>query len=538
MLTNCLSFVIIIKYMTTSEMPGTDLDPTVLRPHVPEEAASKHALKRAEPPLPLVGALELSSNRIRFRDLAVGVGLGAAALTGVAMEATGHLDVGSTIISLAPNQAQPSTALSTVLDIGVDAGASLGAGLLVWRSGKLIRRSGSPRMQAIHTMAHAKAPKAGEKPNTTFKVRRAAAGVGAIALVSGLSIGNFWEIGRSAGNSESSVGILLDKMLTKAGTGQGENFLISTSPYPELANNSSMPHGPTHRMQIAAAKQGITLLPERSEWHKVLLPSGYHQEVVVFGIPPKYTGLPLSDASCSNVKTIVSKDLGVPTTGDTVNIDGLPTTVADVFSTNSGAGLLPIIMNNNDMVRCLDNNPQQAFSGILARGNKQELADLLQTQGLSSTNIANRAYIVPLEQFLQNTQRSNKEMVYPYVLDAIGLGLILGSCALSLLSRTKIKERQRTNAALVANGTSLRTIAAIEGEKAESSAIKTAFIASALLPIVEYFENSGISGSDMGVALKTALFVLGGTWFSLRTGSAVALRKEAKSINSGEEQIL
>jgi hypothetical protein len=467
-----------------------------------------------------------ANDHARLANFAVGAGLLLAATAGVALASNETIDVGKTIIAIAPEHAQPSDGLAAALDLTIAAGALIGAGAIAKRGAHYVSISFSEKGVAIHKMAHAEEP---TKRKFNPKVVGAAS---LLAVAAATMAGDFADIAHAAADSQSSVAKTLTGTLDTLAPHQGESFVLTNIPKPELAVESKISKDAVNKIMSSATKFNVDAMPLRLGWHMVYpdgknkvnaLAAGFPKEVVDLITPAK--------ADCSNVEVLTVPSMGYKK-GDSFNMDGpggLRVTVAGMLDGEAGAGLLPVAFENDDFSRCLDNNFLQSYSAVLARGNRQDVIDLMKSQGLDGTHPANRVFMNTLADYMNSTQKTGENNAYPYVLPAIIVGLMLGTAALSGRARTRIITNLRVNTVDEANGTPRKIIRQKELELAESEAVVSGLVAVPLVVLVDAFSNTSIPGGRIGPELTTLLFAVGSAWTANRLGTSWAIRREAKN---------
>lgn len=454
---------------------------------------------------------------------------GAAIIAGVAAGAytvaSGEIDASATFPAVFA-EAQPSDDLANAFDIVVAGGALLGTYALAKNGAGHIRRALNDEADALHQIARA------DRSSLCQRVVPASLiVVGAAAMT-----GNFIDIDREVSTAQSDVADILPSVLDSSEhSHDGEDYIITNSPQPELSSNSNLSQDLVHEV-ISDNKGNVHYIPGRWEWHAGEV-NDEKFTVLAASFPQEVTKIESGSESCDGVGVNVAEELGLQR-GDTLKMDGLTLRVRETIDNSSGLGLLPVIFNNEDFARCVQNNPDQPFGFVLARGEKEEIERQLAENGLSPDNLSSRAFVVPVDEFLDNTEETGENNVSPLVLQAMGVAAIFAGAALSNRSRNRLTENRRINAVWHANGLGKSRIAQIYRDGAESEAIASSLVAAPVIVLLDAYTNSGIPGAEIGPSVTTFLCVVGTTWAINKAGTAVAIRREAPHIEAGKGHIL
>lgn len=454
----------------------------------------------------------------RLRTAVTGLTLmaGAAGLgAGVAAEA---VDAG--MPNAIVTEAMPSDDMSNYFDVAVNVGALAGGIFLAERGVKRVRIGMDESLYAAHQLAL----RQGTHPG---KSRRRFAAVSLLASGAAVAVGNLVDIAEGVGTSQSDVAAAVSDI---AGTDPEHTFIVTNSPQPELLSSPNIPVGPA--TNAIEASEG-TLIPAVWEWRtatKKNIDAKY--TVLTMGLPQEITELPVSAEDCSEISVAAAQELGVKK-GQTFQVDGVTMKVDQVLTGKSGLNVLPVLLNNQDYARCLKGNPDQAFSFLLGNGEQESIEGLLRAEGLEQNpeDLSQRAYVVPVSEFIAQSEQSGKNSVNPLVLEAAFVTSLLAGAALAGRASTRMANGRNSNSVLFASGTSKKSIANMYRELADSEAEVAGLIAAPLILLVDAFTNSGIPGAELGPSVKTVLFVTGLTWASNRIGTGLALRREIPQID-------
>jgi hypothetical protein len=468
-----------------------------------------------------------SSPFIRTRNLVAGGAMLAGTAAGVGLVASDVVDIGERL-SITAETAQPSDDLALAFDALIDVGVVAGGIALAKRGAHRIRIASDDALMAQHELAHR-----GEKKG----IRRV---VPAALLVTGAGIvmGNFIDINEEVSSAQVDVAGAFTSILSeKTDEEQVSRFFISSSPVPELTNDANLNFSASEA--VAVVDEETKYVPGRWEWHAAYSPdnSNAQFQVLSVSLPKEVTQMPEASADCTDITVDVAKELGLQP-GETLIMDGVPLTVRETLDIKSGMNLLPVLFNNEDFARCVQGDPEQGYSFMLSQGDQTAIDAGLKAAGFNDGDIANRAYVVPVDEFINNTEQTGKNNSSPLVLQAMAVsGLFMGA-ALSGRSRNRLVENRRVNALWHANGFSKSMLARRYAEVAESEALASSALAAPLILIVDAYTNAGIPGAEIGPSAKTILCVTGINWGVNKISTAVAVRREASKINAGKGHIL
>lgn len=450
--------------------------------------------------------------------LAAGVGLATAAAVG-GMVVTDHADHLNHRIVMAPESARPSDTFSDIFDAGIVVFGAVGVGALALGAGRKFREAVDPRAKAIGDIS---------RKTTNSSNRRVAASVSLIACGAAVMAGSFWDIASEVSASQTKV----SDALFGGMPGNGETFVLSNSPTPELATATNV--APNMLAGIAASAQrfGITVAPARAEWHTTYPQdgSGAKAQILAVGLPSEVTGLPSANETCTDVPVTAAEEIGIKV-GETFTMDGLTLTVRNVLKDSSGTNLMPVILNNEAFAQCVQTNPDQPYTFILARGQREQVDAFLKDAGVSTEDLSNRIFVVPEAEFMANTLQTGKNNVNSLALQSMAVAMLFAGAALGNKSGTMLANHRQTNTMLLANGLRKKQLARIYKQKADREALASSVVAAPIIVLVDAFTNSGTPGASLGPNTGTFLCVLGATWVANRAGTSLAIRREIKNID-------
>lgn len=474
---------------------------------------------------------QVSAGPSRVRNFVLGSIMLGGVVGGIGLVAHEALDADKALVPTSFDTAEPSNGLAQAFDVAVECGVITGTAVLAKRGIKHISLSFNEKERAVYDMAHAKNRKRAGIGRTLGAASLIVVGAGAMA-------GNFIDTAHEVSTSQSNVADYFAE-ITGGDTAESHSYVISNSPTPELANNGHISITKANGFLAQASSNNITAVPTSWEWH-----SGHREneedkkiQFLAGSLPSYITGLPPASEDCEQISVDAASELGVAP-GQSFEMDGLTLKVRDVLQGKSGLNLLPVLFNNEDFSRCLKNNPQEPFSVLLAKGQKQDIERVLEEQGLSSSSLTDRAYVVPVEEFVKNTKETGENSVNPLVLQAMAVAFVLTGAALGNRSGNRLVENRRVNTVMEANGMSKRLISKRYAEMAESEALLSSAVALPVVALVDMYTNSGIPGANLAPTTKTALCVLGFSWGINRLGTAVAMRREAPNIDLSKGHIL
>jgi hypothetical protein len=478
-------------------------------------------------PEQLPPAAEQMSLLDRSKQAALGLGLAALAFAG-AYGVANHID-GK--LAVTTDSAQPSDGLSDAFDAAVAGLVAVGVAATAKRAYRHIYVSVSAEQAALNEMAHA---------SSRFKssVGRAVLGGSLVVVGSGALMGSFVDTAHEVSHSQSNVANFFTDILGKPAAGQ-DNFVISNSPRPELANNTNVSVDKANKFMTSAAQNNVSVIPANWEWHAAQRNGSPDAKIQVLAasLPARVANLPIADAKCDNISVAAAQELGVAK-GETFTMDGLTLTVREVLDGKSGMNLLPVLFNSEDFGRCIRNNPDQPFTAMLAQGDKEQIKKILGEQGLSAENMSNRAFVVPTSEFIENSQKTGENSVNPLVLQALAVASLITGAAVGSRASRRLTENRRSNTVLRANGMSWHQVRTKEVETAESESMISSVWALPVVVLIDAATNGGIPGAALGPGIETMLCVVGANWLVNRSGTAIALRREARKENLAKGQRL
>lgn len=451
--------------------------------------------------------------------LAAGFGLAGAAVIGGLVVADHAEDLNHRIV-VAPESARPSDSFSEAFDAGVTVFGAIGVGALALGAGRKVRETLDPKAKAIGEISR--------KTTNSSNKRRVAASASLIATGAAVMAGSFWDIASEVGASQTDV----SNTLFGGMQGNGETFVLSNSPTPELATATNVAPNTVTGIIGSAQKFGITVAPARAEWHTTYSEdgSGAKAQILAAGLPQEVTGLPSANETCTDVPVSAAEEIGVKE-GETLTMDGLTLTVRNVLTDSSGINLMPVILNNDDFARCVQTNPDQPYTFMLARGEREQVDAMLKDAGISAEDLSNRIFVIPEAEFMANTLQTGKNNVNSLALQSMAVAMLFAGAALGNKSGTMLANHRQTNAMYVANGLRKKQLGQIYKQKADREALTSSLIAAPMIVLVDAFTNNGTPGAALGPNAGTFLCVLGATWVANRAGTALAVRREIKNID-------
>lgn len=468
---------------------------------------------------------------------AAGAALVASSLAGVAaLEASSEPFDSQAVVKF--DQARPSDLIPTAFDTGRRL-AELGGLLVIAAQGvSLISKSRNPERKALDKLGTETILGTG---SLNLKIPIAALTVGS-AVMSGAFLDIADEVNAAQveviGGVWGGAGLDIESEST---------YVISNSDTPELLSASTFP--PDALRDLAAVTsvvdgtEGVQLAPVRYEWHTARTSDGGEKvQVLATSLPEQVTELPVADTHCDYVPVAAASELGAEV-GETIDVEGLQVTVEQVIEDGSGLNLLPIIMNNSDFARCFKSNIEHPYSAILAEGELADIQTILESAGLAGASgddldIQNRLFVVPIKDFISNTEKTVKGNVNGLVMEAILLGLLFAGGSLSNNERTKLANNRRINELLIASGLGYKNLAKMYADKARVESVASTAVAAPIIILFDGMSNLGLPGASMGPDARTMLSVLGLTYGAKRVGSAIAIRAEKRDAKRVREHEL
>jgi len=475
------------------------------------------------------------SHEAGWRDtvgrVAVGVGLAGGALAGTGLAVTGNLPSLDNKIAITSDDARPSDDLANLFDLMIQGGTIAGAAFVGARGAHHIRAGLDPHYRALSEIAHAQPP---------TSIPRRIGAVGLLGTGTAAMAGSFMGIADGVAHSQENIASAATSIMQDIG-GDGEVYMITNSPHPELSSNGNVPRERAETIVQQAAADSIPAIPMRWEWHTGW-PSDETEDakrtIVAVSLPNEITDLPPASESCEDISVTAARQLGVEV-GDSITMEGLTLQVRSVLTEEAGVNLLPVIFNNDDFARCVDKDPdlQQPFSAILTKGEKDQVEATLEKAGVSSNNLSQNLFVVPETEFTDNTLQTGKNSVNGLVLQAMATAMVLGGAALSNQSKAELTASREPNTVLRVGGFTDRQVRRIHTEKAASDTAKSTLLSGPIIVAIDAFSNFGLPGSAMGVTGGTLLAVLGLTAGAKIGGTLLANRSERGKLEIGGREL-
>lgn len=482
---------------------------------------------------PIPAEISTPSHESGWRDtagrVALGLGLASSAVVGASLALRGEIDVEQNY-AISTDEARPSNDLSDLFNLVVDGGAVIGGAAVAARGVRQIRMGLSPQYRALQEIAAA-------RPRTGSRLQRYTA-MGALSLGTATMTGSFIDIAEGVSDSQPHVASAATRIMDGVG-GEGETFLVTNSPHPELSTNGTVPQERAKAIVEQASVTSIPAIPMRWEWHTGQPsdePTEAKRTLIAVSLPEELTELPPASESCDDISVTAAKQLGVEV-GDNISMDGLTLKVHSVLTDEAGVNMLPVIFNNKDFAQCVSKNPDQPFSAVMTKGEQQEIEKLLEDAGISTDNLSEKLFVVPETAFTANTKQTGENSVNGLVLQAMATGLILGGVALGNKSKAELQASRQANTMLRANGMSNREIRSINTSRAATEAFRSSVGALPAVVLVDTLSSTGLPGSEFGLDIKNALCVIGLTT-AATVGSALrANRTERNNLELGGREL-
>ncbi len=446
-------------------------------------------------------------------------------------------------IIIADNNAEPSNEMSDLFQGLEDILALAGAGYAGIYCTRKVYASMNDRAAALEKFASK------GKSRSGLRVIGAA---GLTVLTTAVGI-NTYDTAVSVGSSQINAADVLRDQLGKQEPGEG-TYLLSSSPHPELASNTTLPATVLGKIIDLAATSGnkvsydLDVVPGRFQWsptHRYesktnltydknkkiqALPISLPIEVINRGDGPDQ---PVANKSCTHVPVGVAQELGLKV-GDEFDMEGLKLTVNNVLDgRNSGVNLVPIVFSNDDFARCLTNNEKQPYNFALAQGKLTDIKAMLTAAGIKLDGLdkTERVYIVTLDDFFNNTLQTGKNNVDPFTLNLMMVLMALSAYAIAGLTRAEIAKSSAVNAMQHANGMTKREIASIYHRRVANSVMMSWPLGVAVGWGIDISTNFGTPGAELAPNLNSAFFALGATGLIAIGSTATAVRKELLNMN-------
>lgn len=474
----------------------------------------------------------------RAYQAAAGVTLFAASLAGAAALAS-QSDLLERDVVAAFGEAKPSDLVSESFDVGRKVAEIGGLVVLAAHGGSLIKRSRDPESRALSQLA--------KETIGAGRGRKWRAPVAALTVGSAVMTGAFLNIADEVTSAQVDVisgvwggmGFAKDSNEVEGGA----SWVISNSDTPELMSASTVPPSIIDALSALArddVETDASFAPVRFEWRNAYTHGNEGKvQVLVSGLPAELTGIDDPNPDCEYVPVAAAEELGAEV-GESFELEGMRLTVARVIKDGSGLNLLPVVMSGENFAGCLKSDPEVPFSVLLARGSEEDITKYFSEAGIniggeSVQDGANRTFMVPIEDFISNTEVTVKQNVNGLVLEAILLGLVFAGGALGNSARTELANNRRTNQQLLANGMGWRSLNRMYADRSRIESLASTAAAAPIIVVFDAMSNLGLPGSQMGPDSRTVMAVLGLTYGARRVGSAIAIRSEKHKNNISSE---
>ncbi len=469
----------------------------------------------------------------RTKQIAAGLTLSALALGGGALVAEGGLSM-TNDIAVVSEHAQPSSLLGEGFTLLEDAGAAVGAAVLLKRGLKHIRLAFDEEEYALNNVAH---NLANTKRMSGHKVPRAIAACSVLTSFTGIVAGNFFDVSNNVSKTQSNVAQLFNNLTPH---GHDSNFVISDNPTPDILNTSNINGNQISEIERQAKADGTNIIPIHFNWsggsYSNSKPNSYNLEFLTIGIPDSMTHIPRADANCNDVEANVSSDLGVKP-GGFFELQGLKVWVNKLIKGDTGFNLLPVVMNNSDYDRCLLTDTDTSDSMLIAHGNRSQVMSMTDSVDDHNIDPSKRLYAISTKDFVNNAENTGKNVVNGLVMEAMAIGMALGAIALSHKMSQELANNRNRNRMLLANGYDWHKILRIYHEKAEANAVASAIVAMPGTLIVDTLVNHTQPGGALGINLETYAAVTGFLWAINRLSTSIAVRREARIIDNERSEL-
>lgn len=459
----------------------------------------------------------------RVRNLTTGLALTGLALGGGVLVADGSVSLTHDFAVTTPH-ADPSNALAEGFVLLEDAGAAIGAGVLLKRGFRRFRIAVDPKEAALSEVAHTSM---NHKTIAGHKVPRILAASGVLTAFTGIVAGSFFNISDNVSKTQSNVAKIFQEVVPKNDTA----VILSNTPTPNVLNTSSINQNEITQIDTNAKKTGTNMIPVNINWaggsYTNNKPNTYNLEFLTIGLPREEVGTHLADKECNNVEVNVSSELGLRP-GEFFDLQGLKVKVHQLINGYSGFNLLPVVLNNSDYQRCLVTADKEVFSFALVDGDPHKMDAFLKLTSKNHDSPRNRLYAVSVQDFINNAETTGKDAVNGLVLEAMLIGMALGAIALNYKTSQDLANNRSRNRMLKANGFDEHLIMKLYRERSELDAVVSAVLAMPGTEIVDTLVNHAQPGGALGINLETYIAVTGFLWTISRISTSLAVRRESR----------
>ncbi len=466
----------------------------------------------------------------KAKQVAAGLALTAIAAGGGVLAAEGAISLTHDIAITTPH-AEPSNMLADGFTLLEEAGAAVGAAVLLKRGLRHFKLAYDTQEVALDEVAHSSAK---TKTIIGHRVPRVLATCGLLTTFTGVVAGNFFDVADNVSKSQSNIAGLFNGVLPQSA---GQSFVISNNPTPNMLNNSNVSRSELDQIDLKAKTDGVKIIPILHAWGggsyntNPSAQTNNNLEFLTIGLPDNEVKLPLADAQCNNVQVDVSSALGVKP-GEFFDLQGLKVEVDGLIQGHAGFNLLPVILNNTDYSNCLLSNNSSSYNMIVTEGSKSNIESIINSVNANNKDASKRLYAVTTNQFINNAEATGKNAVNGLVLEAMMIGMALGAVALNYKTSQELANNRSRNRMLKANGYDEHMILKIYKEKAEADAVSSALLAMPGTLIVDALVNHAQPGGALGVNLETYAAVTGLLWTVNRLSTLRAVRKEALKMSN------
>ncbi len=405
-------------------------------------------------------------------------------------------------IKFVPEEANPSTMMAEGFNAFTDAAEIAGYGALVLGAVSLGRRTFDKKYIAVKEMASAERKKSGKK-------MMALGGATAISTVA--VFGTYVSLADGTARSQSAAAQAFAEM---AGSDE-EVQVLGTSPEPELFNSSSVPKVVFEAMNPngTLGEAELEIVPVNTGFNNIMQPNGTKILASTYAVPSEAIEIDPSLDECKTVGVEAPMELGKKI-GETFILDGLTVTVEKLNEGKAGVNLFPVGMTTEDFDECLNGGVAKTPNILLIEGSEEDVRDILTKAGVNidgenEDEPQNRVYVAPIDDMLENSQKTGENTVNGLVSLALMTGSIFIGIAIGGNNRNAYKNDQLINATRLANGFSQKDIIAIYAAKSSEMAWRAWMAGVGGVVAVTAAANSTMAGASMGLDAGTAAASLG-----------------------------
>jgi len=369
----------------------------------------------------------------------------------------------------------------------------------------------------------------GRFERSVHRIRKDGRVILGLAAIGGLTAG-FYNTAVETGDSQRRVPAAFAQTF---GVGENSSVLCQSDDCSQ-ANSTDLPKGQIDQMVDGLASNNINAFAIRQDYYTASTASTVGKksktvQSIVYGAPGTMTNLPQAE-TCADMKGIIDVSLGT-NKGDKIRVNGLLIEVADTRGLSAGQNLIPIVVNYDDLTKCLKNQKDAAYSFVIADTDPATLQAAAEKVGLQNDGLETRAQAVMLDKYLDNSQKLGDDIGKPLILTVIAAFDIFALNGLLKDERFRGEKARTVIATLKTQHYTNREIVKTQSLRAgrlASIAVAPAFVVAAAF---DYVANSGVVGSAQGTSMVSLAVGAGVIVGGSKSAARRAARKQLKSLS-------